>query len=215
MITRHAANGHRPPSLVPPHNLEAEKSVLGAILLDERHLDPLYADEQLRPEHFFRERHGVVYAAMLRLHSAGRRIDHLTIAEALREGGQLDQVGGPGTIDELAGWVPAAGHARDYGRIVRDNALARALLTATYEIQAHIGESPGAGEGLVEHAERLIFGLRGGDTLAHVTRLGTAVANEIERLEQAVNDRRDIPGLSTGLRELDVMLGGCSPGGCT
>ena len=77
---------------------------------------------------------------MLRLQEQSRKIDHLTVAEALRQDGRLEQVGGAGAIDELAGWVPAAGHAREYGRIVRDNALMRALLTATYEIQAQIGE---------------------------------------------------------------------------
>ncbi|MGH2887912.1 MAG: DnaB-like helicase N-terminal domain-containing protein, partial [Solirubrobacteraceae bacterium] len=152
-----SANGHRSPRVsVPPHNLEAEKSVLGAILLDERHLDRIVTDEQLRPEHFFREQHAQVYAAMLRLHEHGRQIDHLTVAEALRERGQLDEVGGPGAIDELAGWVPAAGHAREYGRIVRDNALLRALLRATYDIQAQVADRQRGGEELIEEAERLI-----------------------------------------------------------
>jgi DnaB helicase-like protein len=68
--------------------------VLGAVLLDERHLYGLVADEHLRPEHFYREQHGAVFAAMLRLHDLGRQIDHLTIAEKLRENGQLEQIGG-------------------------------------------------------------------------------------------------------------------------
>src|SRR5213080_3935761 len=129
---------------VPPHNLEAEKSVLGAVLLDERHLFGLLVEEHLRPEHFYREQHGAVYGAMLELHNAGRKIDHLTVAEALRERGKLEEVGGPAAIEELAGWVPAAGHAREYGRIVRDDAQKRALLTASYEIQASVlsGEAP-------------------------------------------------------------------------
>src|ERR671934_51402 len=83
---------------VPPHNLEAEKSVLGAVLLDERHLFGLLVEEHLRPDHFYREQHASVFA----------------------------------------GWVPAAGHARDYGRIVREKAQMRALLTASYEIQASV-----------------------------------------------------------------------------
>src|ERR1700736_7004774 len=90
---------------VPPHNLEAEKSVLGAVLLDERHLYPLLIEEHLRPEHFYREQHGAVFAAMLELHSGDRKIDHLTVAETLRQQGKLDEIGGPQAIDELAGWV--------------------------------------------------------------------------------------------------------------
>src|SRR5437588_12344677 len=107
---------------VPPHNLEAEKSVLGAVLLDERHLHALLVEEQLRPEHFYREQHGAVFAAMLELYENDRKIDHLTVAETLRQHGKLEEAGGVEAIDELAGRVPAAGHARDYGRIVRGHA---------------------------------------------------------------------------------------------
>src|SRR5947209_3033996 len=119
---------------VPPHNLDAERSVLGAVLLDERHLHALLVEEQLRPEHFFREQHGAVFAAMLELYESDGKIDHLTVAETLRQRGKLGEIGGPEAIDELTGWVPAAGNARDYGRIVRDNAQMRALLSASYEI---------------------------------------------------------------------------------
>src|SRR5213082_3055682 len=101
----------------PPHSLEAEKSVLGAVLLDERHLHALLVEEHLRPEHFYREQHGAVFEAMLELYNSDRKIDHLTVAETLRQNGRLEEVGGPAVIEELAGWVPSAGHARDYGQI--------------------------------------------------------------------------------------------------
>src|SRR5205823_13011583 len=123
---------------VPPHNLEAEKSVLGAVLLDERHLYPLLIEEHLRPEHFYREQHGAVFAAMIELDQNDRKIDHLTVAEILRQQGKLEEIGGAEAIDELAGWVPTAGHARDYGRIVRDIARLRALLSTSYEIQSSV-----------------------------------------------------------------------------
>jgi replicative DNA helicase len=197
---------------VPPHNLEAEKSVLGAVLLDERHLHALAADEQLRPEHFYREQYGHVFAAMLQLHDCSRRIDHLTVAEALRDGGRLEQVGGPGVIEELTGWVPAAGHAREYGRIVRDNALRRALLRTTYEIQAQVSERRRGGEEIIEEAERLIFALRGQDVLAKQRLLEQALAQELDRLEQASKDDRAIPGLATGIPDLDGLLGGLHDG---
>src|SRR5437588_13044616 len=95
---------------VPPHNLEAEKSVLGAVLLDERHLYPLLIEEHLRPEHFYREQHGLVFAAMIKLYQGDHKIDHLTVAEALREQGKLESAGGAEAIDELSSWVPTAGH---------------------------------------------------------------------------------------------------------
>src|SRR6202012_4962713 len=98
---------------VPPHNLEAEKSVLGAVLLDERHLHSLLVEEQLRPEHFYREQHGAIFAAMPVVYTTDSKIPPLTVSEALRKNGKLDLIGGRQAIDELAGWVPAPGHARE------------------------------------------------------------------------------------------------------
>src|SRR5947209_5734809 len=142
---------------VPPHNIEAEKSVLGAVLLDERHLYALLVEERLRPEHFYREQHGEVFAAMIDLHESNRKIDHLTVAETLRQRGKIEDVGGPEVIDELSGWVPAAGHARDYGRIVRDHAQLRLLLRASYEIQASVLAREAPAQDLLERAERSVL----------------------------------------------------------
>src|ERR1700757_1138883 len=89
---------------VPPHNLEAEKSVLGAVLLDERHLHALLVEQHLRPEHFYREQHGAVFAAMITLYENDRKIDHLTVAETLRQRGKLEEIGGAGGVGELGGW---------------------------------------------------------------------------------------------------------------
>ena len=184
------ANGHNSAkAMLPPHNLEAEKSVLGAVLLDERHLNGLVFDEQLRADHFFREQYGRVFEAMLKLHQNDRKIDHLTVADVLRERGQLEAIGGPEAIDELAGWVPAAGHAREYGRIVRENAHMRALLRATYEIQAQVAERRHRGEEMIEEAERLIFALRGKELQAKHRLLEHAVAEEIDRVERAAQRR--------------------------
>ena len=197
---------------MPPHNLEAERSVLGAILLDERHLATLLADERLRPEHFYREPHQAVFAAMLALHERGRKIDHLTVAEALREHGKLDQFGGLGAVEELYAWVPAAGHAGEYARIVRENAQLRALQRATYEIQALIAERSHGAPELIDEAERLIFALRADESAARQRLLEDAVAEEIDRLEQAVTRDGALPGLATGIPDLDRLLGGLQNG---
>ena len=198
--------------LMAPHNLEAEKSVLGAVLLDERHLIALVADEQLRVEHFYCEQHASVFAAMLALQDAGRKIDHLTVTEALRQHGTLELVGGQGAVEELAGWVPAAGHARDYARIVREHAQMRRLLRATYEIQAQIAERSHTGEALLDEAERIIFALRSHDLTSRQRLLEHAVEEEIDHLAQAGRDGSRLPGRSTGLGDLDQLLGGLQPG---
>ena len=108
---------------VPPHNLEAEKSVLGAVLLDERHLYGLLVEEHLRPEHFYREQHGAVFAAMVELHNTDRKIDHLTVAEVLRDARQARggrRAGG----DRRAGRLGAGRRSR--ARVRADRARQRA-----------------------------------------------------------------------------------------
>src|SRR6266568_3345960 len=169
---------------VPPHNLEAEKSVLGAVLLDERHLNTLLVEEQLRPEHFYREQHGAVFAAMRELFESDRKIDHLTVAETLRQHGKLEEVGGPAAIDELAGWVPAAGHARDYGRIVRDNARLRDLLTTSYEIQASVLSREAPARDLVERAERSMLEVAHDDRQKKIRSIADVLDEETEKLHR-------------------------------
>src|SRR3977135_3207744 len=100
------ANGtSQPPSggIAPPHNLDAEQSVLGAILLSDRSLYALVIEEGLRADDFYRERHGTIYEAMLALYNDSEPVDVLTVTDRLRQMGRLEGIGGPATVDELPG----------------------------------------------------------------------------------------------------------------
>ncbi len=197
---------------VPPHNLEAEKSVLGAVLLDERHLHSLLIEEHLRAEHFFREQHGAVFGAMLELYESDRKIDHLTVAEKLRQHGKLDEVGGPEAIDELAGWVPAAGHAREYGRIVRDNAQMRALLSASYEIQASVLSREAPARDLVERAERSMLEVAHDDRQKKVRTIADILHEETDKLHRLSVSNTALTGTPSGFKDLDEKTGGFQAG---
>src|SRR6476659_7297350 len=197
---------------VPPHNLEAEKSVLGAVLLDERHLYALLVEEHLRPEHFYREQHGAVFAAMIELHETDHKIDPLTVAESLREKGKLDEAGGADTIDELAGWVPAAGHAREYGRIVRDNAQLRALLTTSYEIQASVLSREAPPRDLVERAERSVLEVAHDDRQKKFRPIAEVLHEEADKLHRLSTLKTPLTGTPSGFKDLDEMTGGFQPG---
>src|SRR3984893_14329642 len=192
---------------VPPHNLEAEKSVLGAVLLDEHHLYPLLVEEHLRPEHFYREQHGAVFAAMLELHSNDRKIDHLTVGETLRQHGKLEEVGGPQAIDELAGWVPAAGHAREYGRIVRDNAQMRALLTTSYEIQASVLSREAPARELVEKAERSVLEVAQDDRQKKIRSIADILHEETDKLHRLSVSKTALTGTPSGFTDIDEKTG--------
>src|SRR3979409_2710509 len=183
---------------VPPHNLEAERSVLGAVLLDERHLYSLLVEEHLRPDHCYREQHGAVFAAMLELHETDRKIDHLTVTETLRQHGTLEEIGGPQAIDELAGWVPAAGHAREYGRIVRDNAQMRALLTTSYEIQASVLSREAPARDLVERAERSVLEVAHDDRQKAIRSIADGLDEETEKLHKLSVAKSPLTGTPSG-----------------
>ncbi len=197
---------------VPPHNLEAEKSVLGAVLLDDRHLFGLLVEEHLRPEHFYREQHGAVFEAMVELHNTDRKIDHLTVGEVLRQHGKLEDVGGPAAIDELAGWVPAAGHAREYGRIVRENAQMRALLTASYEIQASVLSRDAPPRDLVERAERSMLEVAHDDRQKKIRTIADILDEETDKLHRLSQAKTSLTGTPSGFKDIDALTGGFQPG---
>src|SRR5437660_1098921 len=197
---------------VPPHNLEAEKSVLGAVLLDERHLHSLLIEEHLRPQHFYRERHGAVFAAMLELYESDRKIDQITRGETLRQHRRLDAVGGADTIDELAGWAPAAGHAREYGRIVRDNAQMRALLHASYEIQASVLSREAPARDLVERAERTMLEIAHDDRQKKIRSVSDILHDETDKLHRLSLSKTALTGTPSGFRDIDLLTGGFQPG---
>ena len=138
----------------PPQNLEAEQSVLGAVLLSDTALPALIIDERLQPEDFYREAHGLIFQAMLDLHTVGEPVDALTLVEHLKQAGLLENVGGRAAVDLLAGSVPAVGNVRQYARIVRENAMLRRLLRASYEIQARVHSHEAPPRELVDLAER-------------------------------------------------------------
>jgi replicative DNA helicase len=197
---------------VPPHNLDAERSVLGAVLLDERHLFGLLVEEHLRPEHFYRDQHGAIFEAMLELHNTDRKIDHLTVTEVLRQHGKLEEVGGAAAIDELAGWVPAAGHAREYGRIVRENAQMRALLTASYEIQASVLSREAPARDLLERAERSMLEVAHDETQKKIRTIEDILEVETDRLHRLSIAKTPLQGTPSGFKDIDNMTGGFHPG---
>jgi replicative DNA helicase len=197
---------------VPPHNLEAEKSVLGAVLLDESHMFGLLVDERLRAGDFYREQHGAVFAAMLELYNSDRKIDHLTVAETLRQNGKLEEVGGPEAIDELAGWVPAAGHAREYGRIVRDNAQLRALLSTSYEIRASVLAREAPARELVERAEQSVLEVAHDDRQKSFRSIAEILDEETDKLHRLSTLKTPLTGTPSGFKDLDELTGGFQPG---
>src|SRR2546421_10803782 len=118
---------------VPPQNEEAETSVLGAILLSEQALDGLLIDVKLKPGDFYRERHRLIFQAMIRLKEKAdpEPVDALTVAEQLARSGELEEAGGTAYVHSLPNLVPSAGNVRHYGRIVKNHSPMRRLVETT------------------------------------------------------------------------------------
>ena len=204
-------NGSGGPA-TPPQNLEAEQSVLGAVLLSDTALPALIIDERLQADDFYRESHGKIFAAMLALHGAGEPVDALTLVEHLKQSGELDAVGGRATVDMLAGSVPAVGNVRQYARIVRENAMLRRLLNAAYEIQAKVHTHEAPPRELVDLAERTILEVAHEDSRKDFRSIELVLDSETTKLAELSRQGKAITGTASGFEDLDTITGGFQPG---
>ena len=198
--------------IAPPQNLEAEQSVLGAVLLSDTALPALIIDERLHPDDFYREGHGRIYQAMLDLHTLGEPVDALTLVEHLKQAGDLDAVGGRAAIDLLAGSVPAVGNVRQYARIVRDNAMLRRLLRASYDIQARVHSHEALPRDLVDMAERAILEVAHEDSRKDFRAIHDLLHSELDKLERLSKEGKAITGTASGFDDLDTITGGFQGG---
>jgi replicative DNA helicase len=199
---------------VPPHNEEAEASVLGAILLTEQALDGVVLEIGLRPEHFYRPRHQRIFGAMIRLKEKAEpeAVDALTVCDDLRSQGALEEAGGEAYVHSLPTVVPAVGAVLDYARIVRDDALMRGILDTTRRIQAEVLAHRGEPRELIEWAEAALFKIGHEGGMAEMRTIEAVLHEEIDKLEEL--SRRDIglTGTASGFADIDDITGGFQPG---
>ena len=197
---------------IPPQNLEAEESVLGAMMVSEAAMEPVLLDVHLREDDFYRDRHRTVFRAIKALHERSEPVDALTVAEYLSQHGELEDAGGKDAVSTLASTVPAPGNARHYGEIVKKNALLRRLLTAAQRIQQSVHERDGEPDELVEDAERLLFQVAYQDRLSEFHSIAQILEVEIDRLEHLAKGDTPLTGVPSGFRDLDAVTGGFQPG---
>src|SRR3954451_3407360 len=199
---------------LPPQNEEAETSVLGAILLSEQALDGLMIDIKLRPEDFYRERHRLIFRAMLRLKdkTEPEPIDALTVSEELARAGVLEESGGPAYVHSLPNLVPAAGNVRHYARIVKEHALMRRLLSTTRDIQDEVFSFQGPVRELLEQAESRLFHIAHEDRTGELRSIADVLHDELDKLELVSREGMSMTGTPSGFKDLDELTGGFQPG---
>jgi len=201
-----------PPGAVPPHSIEAEQAVLGAILQSDRTHYAYIIEEGLREEDFYRERHRTIYASILALFTASEPIDVLTVSEHLRARGRLDEAGGQAEIDALTAAAPSVGALRHYGHIVKERALLRRLLSATYEIQAAVHGHDGEPRELIERAERTVLEVAHDDRQKDFRKVGDVLHLEIGKWQKLSAEGQSLTGTASGFADLDAITGGFQPG---
>ena len=195
---------------VPPHNLQAEESLLGSMLLSKDAI--AVASELLHADDFYKPAHGHIFDAITALTAAGEPADPVTVAEELRRTNVLDMIGGPATLVTLQANTPAVSNAQHYAKIIEEHALLRRLIGVAGEI-AEIGyEVPEDVTKAVDTAESLVFEVaqrRVTDTMAPIHDLLDA---NLDRLEQLYERGAAITGTPTGYVDVDELTSGLQPG---
>ena len=196
--------------IAPPQNLEAEESVLGAMLLSPGAIGAV--SEVLDASDFYRESHAKIYRAGLALYAKGEPVDAITLVDELEERSELEAVGGRVRMHELAALVPATANAAHYARIVREMATLRGLIAAGQQIAQLGWERPGETQILVDRAEQVVFELSQSRVSTEFSHIEELLKESFERITALYEAGADVTGVPSGFRDLDRLTSGFQPG---
>ena len=189
-----------------PQSLEAEQSVLGSMLIDERCVPDVIG--LLLPDDFYLQQNRDIYETIYTMFNVSQHIDPVTVLDKMKERGVYDDQHSYDYIAQLLQITPTAANVKQYCAIVRDKALLRNLGTAAGEISGLVQDGVGTAQEILEASEKKIYSLRkenSGDSLQHI---GKVLLNVYDRLEELAESGSDIAGLSTGLFDLDRKING-------
>jgi replicative DNA helicase len=189
-----------------PANVDAERAVLGSILLKPDVCDDVAL--LVRPDDFADEAHQLLYGHLLSLHDSGKRIDVTIVLELLRTKGDLDRIGGTSALASVVEAVPHAAHATHYAQIVRDKALLRSLIDAGTDILRDAYDSVDEPRQLLSRAEEKIFAILERRSSAEAQPIQSVLENVLQRMDARMQNDHAIGGVETGFTDLDTLCGG-------
>lgn len=195
-----------PAGKVPPQNLDAEMSLLGAVLIDEEVLADI--TEHVKPKDFYDKRHAVIYDAIMRLYEKNKPVDLLTLTDELKRKKELDEIGGSAYLTELTNYVPTAAHAESYAEIVAQKAVRRRLIKASGEISELGYDEATTTQELLQQAEAELFSVSDQSLKQDLTSLESILTDSFDRLEELHRNKGALRGVRTGYRDLDNMTAG-------
>jgi replicative DNA helicase len=206
--------GERPPSSagdrVPPHDSQAEKAVLSAILLDNESIYEIAGD--LKPDDFYVPAHRRLFSAMTSLKDANQPVDLTTLSDYLKSRDLLDAIGGAVVLADIADYEATAANIAHYSRIVRDRSIKRGVIQTATEI-VNLGYDPASpSDQLLDTAESKIFALSQEKASATLSPLSTEMHAAIDHIDLLMSRSGELTGLATGLPAFDEMTGGLQPG---
>jgi replicative DNA helicase len=197
----------RPIERIPPQNIEAEKSLLGSLLIDKDAI--MGVADIIEAEDFYQNNHRDIYAAIVELYGKSQPIDILTLANRLEEKSQLERIGGRSYLAQLSTMVATATNAKDYATIIERKATLRKLLFAADKIaQLGYNESSGEVDGVLDEAEQQIFAISNKHLKQSFVDVRTILSDAFERIDDLHKNKGTLRGVPTGFRELDALLGG-------
>ena len=198
------------PERIPPQNLEAEESVLGAMMLSGEAIADVV--EVVRPDDFYKSANAKIFDSLRALYARGEPVDAITAVEELRRRGMLEDVGGHLYIHELVEQVPTPGAAANYAKIVAQHALLRRLISAAADIMDLAYAAPEDPEQVADQAEQRIYDVARHDDKEQVAHLRELVDQAMTDLERIQNRESAFAGVPSGFRDLDALTSGMQPG---
>ncbi|MBF0472622.1 MAG: replicative DNA helicase [Nitrospirae bacterium] len=195
---------------LPPQNLEAEQTVLGAIMLENTALYKTI--EVLKPNEFYRESHRKIYKGMLELLEKNEPIDLITLSDHLRKKNELEAVGGASYLSSLVNSVPTTANVVYHSKIISSQAVMRSLISAATDIISKVYEGQSDADEMLDFAEKTIFAISEQKLSTSFTPLNTLIKDSFEHIEQLYDRRHIISGIPSGFKDLDELTTGFQEG---
>jgi replicative DNA helicase len=191
---------------VPPHDLDAERAVIGAMLVSETAVAAVA--ERLSPEDFYSEVHRIIYSAMMRLYSRGEPIDQLTLTNELRSVGEFEKIGGRAYVFQIVESVPTAANAARYAEIVRGKALLREIIDVGSRITEDAFREPDDVDEALDAAEQLIYDVSNRTMREHLAPVSELAPGALEMIQRLYEAEGEVTGVETGFDDLDRLTTG-------
>ncbi|MCL2480709.1 MAG: replicative DNA helicase, partial [Spirochaetaceae bacterium] len=191
---------------IPPHNIEAEKATLGAILINPEAKDTVVM--YLRPDDFYKNSHKTIFKAILDLSEKGENIDILTVVQQLRNIGRLDDCGGASYVSSLSSEVPSSANVEYYSKIVQENSIRRGLIKISGEIALRAFDDTTETASVLEKTEKLIFEIIEKRSTSKYKSIKELLPDAMEAIQKLINSKDSCTGIPSGFKDLDKKTNG-------